>query len=86
MDIRDILENAAGHFTDGSVTNTIAEILPILKEAMQMKVSIQYDMTVRRLARVLVERSAVYQNTLPYFASPRQHTHKTRRVLRCSSH
>ena len=27
-----------------------------------MKVSIQYDMTVRRLARALVERSAVYQN------------------------
>ena len=62
MDIRDILENAAGHFTDGSVTNTIAEMLPILEEAMQMKVSIQYDMTVRRLARVLVERSPVYQN------------------------
>jgi len=61
MDIRDILENAAGRFTEGSITKTIAEMLPILEEAMQMKVSIQYDMTVRRLARVLLERSPVYQ-------------------------
>ena len=51
MDIRDILENSAGRFTEGSITKTIAEMLPILEEAMQMKVSIQYDMTVRRLAR-----------------------------------
>jgi len=62
LELRDKIENAAGHFTSGSIIKAVDFILPYLEDALQMNVVVVYDMTVRRLGHVLIDRSNVFQH------------------------
>ena len=58
LDLRDKLENSAGCFVSGSILKSVDRIMPVLEvEALQMKVNVQYDISVRRITRFLIERS-----------------------------
>ena len=51
LDLRDKLENSARCFVSSSILKSVDRIMPVLEEALQMKVNVQYDISVRWITR-----------------------------------
>ena len=64
VNLRDQLECCAGLFTTGPVLKTIQRLQPILEECLQMDISVQYDLSVKSVVLILVERSPIYQQLM----------------------
>jgi hypothetical protein len=67
VNIRDQLECCSGLFTQGSILLTIQKLQPKIEECLQMDINIQYDLSVKAIVIVLVERSPMFQTLMdPY--------------------
>ena len=48
-------------FIAGNITKTVDRLVPICEEAMRFKVTVDYDVSVKAIATILVKRSTFFQ-------------------------